>query len=83
MVFVAAPESATRVSLPESRKGFKHFPCSVGLEHDLRVLDGVLLRDVDQEMNVVEGKAEVAKLEPEAFQVVERLQEDVNVDLFS
>ena len=32
---------------------------------------------------MVEGKAEVAELEPEAFQVVERLDADVNVDLFS
>ena len=32
---------------------------------------------------MIEGEAEVAELEPEAFQVVERLDADVNVDLFS
>ena len=32
---------------------------------------------------MVEGKAKVAELKPEAFQVVKRLDADVDVDLFS
>jgi hypothetical protein len=32
---------------------------------------------------MIEGKAEVAELKPETLQVVERLEEDVDVDLFS
>jgi len=83
MVFVPAPESTARVTFPESREGLKHFPGCVGFEHDLCGLNGVLLWDVHKEMYVVEGEAEVAELEPEAFQVVERLEEDVDVDLFS
>jgi len=34
-------------------------------------------------MNMIEGKTEVAELKPETLQVVERLEEDVDVDLFS
>ena len=80
---VPAPEPTTRVPFPEAREGFEHFLGSVGFEHDLRGLDRVPFWDVDQEMHVVEGEAEVAELEPEAFQVVERLEEDVDVDLLS
>ena len=32
---------------------------------------------------MVKGETEVAELEPEAFQVVERLDADVDIDLFS
>ena len=42
-----------------------------------------MLRDVHQEVDMVQGKAEVAELKPEAFQVMERLDADINVDLFS
>ena len=83
MVFIPAPEPTTRVPFSETRKGFKHFTGCVGFEHDLCGLNGLLLWDVHKEMYVVEGEAEVAELEPEAFQVVERLEEDVDVDLFS
>ncbi len=83
MVFVTAPETAAWVPFPESGEGFEHFPGCVRFEYDLRGLDGVLLWDVDQEMDMVEGEAEVPELEPEAFQVMERLEEDVDVDLFS
>ena len=83
MVFVPAPESTARETFPEPWEGLKHFPGCIGFEHDLCGLNGVLLWDVHQEMDVVEGEAEVAELEPEAFQVVERLDADVNVDLFS
>jgi len=82
-VVVPAPEPTTRVPFPEAREGFEHFLGSVGFEHDLRGLDRVPFWDVDQEMHVVEGEAEVAELEPESFQVVERLDTDVDVDLFS
>ena len=80
---VPAPESTAWVSLPESRKGFEHFLRSVGFEHDFSGLDGVPFGDVDQEVDVVEGKAEVAELEPEAFQIKERLDAEVDVDLLS
>jgi len=83
MVLVPAPESTTRVPLPETWEGFKHFPGCVGFEHDFSGLNGVLLWGVHQEVYVVEGEAEVAELEPEAFQVVERLDADVDVDLLS
>ena len=83
MVFVATPEPTAWVPLPETRKGFKHFPGCVGFEHNLCGLNGILFWDVDQEMDMVEGKAEVTKLEPEAFQVKERLDADVDVDLLS
>jgi len=33
-------------------------------------------------MDMVHRKTEVAKLEPEAFQAMERLDADINVDLF-
>ena len=80
---VPTPEPAAWVSFPEAREGFEHFPGCVGFEHDLSGFDGVPLRDVDQEVYVVEGEAEVAELEPEAFQVKERLDAEVDVDLLS
>ena len=83
MVFVPAPETTTRVAFPEARKDFKHFPGSIGLEDDLCGLDRVLLWNVHQEVYVVECEAEVAELEPEAFQAEECLDADVDVDLFS
>jgi len=42
-----------------------------------------MLRDVHQEVDMVQGKAEVAELKPEAFEFMERLDADVDVDLFS
>ena len=32
---------------------------------------------------MIEGKTEVAELKPETLQILERLEEDVDVDLFS
>jgi hypothetical protein len=83
MVFVAAPKTTARVPFSESWKGFKYFPGGVGFEHDLSGLDGVPFRDVHQEVDVVESEAKVAELEPKAFQIEERLDADVNVDMFS
>jgi len=82
-MFIPTPESTAWVSLSEAREGFKHFLSCVGFEHDLSGLDGVLFWDVHQEMDMVEGKTEFSKLEPESFQVVERLEKDVDIDLFS
>ena len=39
--------------------------------------------DVHQEMNVVHGETEVAEFELEAFEFMERLDTDVDIDLFS
>ena len=64
---VPAPEPATGVPFPEARKGFEHFPGGIGFEYDLCDLDRLPLRDVHQEVYMIEGKAEVAELEPEAF----------------
>ena len=61
----------------------EHFLGSIGFEYNLCGLNRVSLRDVHQEVNMVEGKAEITKLESKAFQVMERLDADVNVDLFS
>jgi hypothetical protein len=83
MMLVPAPEPAAWVSLPETGEGFKHFLSSVGFEHDLGGLDGVLLRYVHQEVDMVECKTEFSKLKTELFQVVERLKQNVDVDLFS
>jgi len=82
-VLISAPEPAAWVSLPEPGERFKHFLRGVGFQHDLRSLDGVSLRDVDQEVDVVQGEAEFPEIKAEAFQVVERLEQDVDVDLFS
>jgi hypothetical protein len=83
MVFVAAPESAAGVSLSEAWEVFEHFLGGVRFQHDLCNLNGVPLWYIDQEVDMVKGKAEVAELKPEAFEVMERLGADVNVDLFS
>jgi hypothetical protein len=83
MMLVPAPESTARVSLPETREGFKHFLGCIRFQHDLRGLNGVLFWDVHQEVDMVEGKTEFPELKTESFQVVERLEEDVDIDLFS
>jgi len=46
-------------------------------------LDGVPLWDVDLKMHMVFGEAEFAELKAKAFQVLERLDADVSIDLFS
>ncbi len=82
-MFIPAPESTAWVSLSEARERFKHFLGGVRFEHDLSGLDGVLFRDVHQEVDMVEGKTEFPKLKTESFQVIERLEKDVDIDLFS
>ena len=80
---VSAPETAAWVPLSKPRKSFEHFPGSIRFEHDLRSLNRVPFRDVHEEVNMVHGEAEIAELKTEAFQVVECLDTDVDVDLFS
>ncbi len=82
-MIIPAPESTTWVSLSETWKGFEHFLGSIGLQHDLSGLYGVPFRDVHQEVDMVECKTKVSELKTESFQVVERLDADVDVDLLS
>ena len=82
-MLVPAPESTPWVALAESGVRFKHSLSAVGFEHDLSVLDGVSLGEVDLEVDMVFGEAEFAEREPEAFQVVERLGAGVDVALFA
>ena len=83
MVFVAAPEATAWVAFSKSGECFEHSSGGVGLEYDFSGLNRVPLWDVNEEVDVVEGEAEFAEFKPEAFQVVERPEEDVDVDLFS
>ena len=82
-MIVPAPESTTWISLSEAGEVLKHFLGSIGLQHNLSGLNGVPFRDVHQEVDMVECKTKVSEFKTESFQVVERLDTDVDVDLFS
>jgi len=82
MVFVSAPESTPWVAFVKSRVHLKHLSCTVGFEHGLSGLNGVLFRDVDREMHVTSAKAKVAEFKPEAFKIPERLGAGVDMRLF-
>ena len=82
MVFVSAPESTPWVAFVKSRVRLKHLPSTVGFEHGLGGLDGVLFRDVDREMHVTSAKSKVAEFKPEAFKIPECLGAGVNMRLF-
>jgi len=81
-VFVPTPESTPWVAFVKSRVRLKHLPSTVGFEHGLSGLNGVLFRDVDGEMHVTSPKAEVAEFKPESFEIPERLGAGVNLRLF-
>jgi hypothetical protein len=80
---ISTPEATMWVPFSKPREGFEHLPCGIGFEYDLCGFNRVPFWDVHQEVDMIEGKAEVAKLEPKAFQVMERLDAGVDVDLFS
>ena len=82
MVFVSAPESASRVALVKSGVRLEHLLGTVGFEHGLSGLDGVFFRDVDREVHVTSAKAEVEEFKPEAFEISERLGTGVDMGLF-
>jgi len=82
MVFVSAPETTAWIALAESRVRLKHSLGTVGFKHGFSGLDGVLLRDVNWEVDVTSAEAEVAEFEPEVFQIPERLDAGVNMRLF-
>jgi hypothetical protein len=81
MVLVTAPESTTWVALSEPWVHLKQLLGTVGFEHDLSGLNGVLFRDVDWEMHVTSAKAEVAEFKPEVFEFPERLGAGVDMRL--
>ena len=82
MVFVSAPETTARVTLPESRMCFEHLPRAVRFKHGLSGLDGVLFRDIYWEMHVTSAKTKVAEFKPESFKIPERLGAGVDMRLF-
>ena len=81
MVLVAAPEITTRVALAEPWVHFKHLLGTVGFEHGLSGLNGILLGNIDWEMHVISAKAEIAEFKSEAFEIPERLGAGVDMGL--
>jgi hypothetical protein len=82
-MLISAPKPTAWITFPKTRKGLEHFPSRIGFEHDLRGLHRVPLRDVDQKVNMVEGKAKVTELKPKAFQIIECLDTGVDIEFFS
>ena len=80
-MLVPAPESTSRVPLAESRVHIKHPLGTVGFEHGLGGLDGVLLGDIDREMHVTSAEAEVAEFKPESFEIPKRLGAGIDMRL--
>lgn len=81
MVFVPAPKSTSWVAFVETWVRFEHLLGTVGFEHDLSGLDGVLPRNVNWEVHVTSAKTEVAEFKPEAFEIPERLGAGVDMGL--
>jgi hypothetical protein len=82
-MIVSAPEPATWVSFSKPGKCFKNFFCGIRFQHNLRGFNRVPFRDVHQEVDMVHGEPEVAELKPKSLQIMERLDTDVNIGLFS
>ena len=81
MMFIAAPETTKRVAPAASWVHFKHLFGTVGFEHGLSGLNGILLGNIDWEMHVISAKAEIAEFKSEAFEIPERLGTGVNMRL--
>jgi len=62
MIFVLNPEPAGRMTLTKSRVRFKHSPCSVGSEDDLKGINGLLLWEIDWEMLCLPRKSTAQNL---------------------
>jgi len=83
LMVISTPESITWIMFSKPRKGFKHFPCSISFDYNLRSLNRISFWDVHQEVNMVQGEAKVAELESKTFQLAKSLDAGVNVDLLS
>ena len=83
MMLIPAPETSSWVPFPEPWMNLEHFFSTIRLEHNLCIFDRVPLWDVHLEVNMVPCESEVAELETEAFQVMERLGARIYVRLFS
>jgi len=81
MVFVSAPESSLWVTFAKSWVRLKHLLSTVGFEHGLSGLDGVLLRNVNGEMYVTPAKAKVTEFKSEVLKIPERLGAGVDMRL--
>ncbi len=81
-MFVSAPETAAWIQFPEARMALKYLFCTMGFEHDFRILDGIPLRNVDLKMDMNSSKTKLAELESKWFEFTKPFGAGVDVRLF-
>ena len=83
MVFISTPETTSRVSLTKARMFLKHPAGRPGLQHYLRIKNGVLLRNIDLKMDMGPSKSECSELEAERFEFPKSKSASVNMRLLT
>jgi len=83
IMLISTPKPTAWIPLSKPWKTLKHLLSSMRFQHDLRGLHGVSFRDVHKEMYMVQGETKITELKPKSFQVMERLDTGVDIELLS
>jgi len=81
MVFIATPKAATRIPLAETRMFFKHSSCTPRLQHNLCILDRILVGQINLEMNMIASKTKILEFKTKFFEFKKSLDAGVDVRL--
>src|SRR4030042_3274070 len=81
MVFIAAPETATRVSFPKPGMHFKHHFRAIRLQHTLCFFYRVLFWDVHWEVNMTSSESKITKFKSKPFEISKCLGASIDMRL--
>jgi len=81
MVFVAAPETATRVSFPKPGMYFKHHFRTIRLQHALCFFYRIFLWDVHWEVNMTSSESKITKFKSKPFEISKCLGASIDMRL--
>src|SRR4030043_1086597 len=83
MMFVSTPKSTVWISFSEPRMLFKNLLCTIGFQHDLRILNRVPFRNINLEVNMNTCKTKLPEFKPKPFEFTKSLSTSIDVGLFS